>query len=121
MQCLVTIKGPPSSMKTPMARAIRSSIESQRPDLSCVVFDRGLFDMDEHYEDRLDESKEVVRNSGCDIGVIVITGSGSGLSVEVDPAWPYVSIIFCAVSGFFASRESCDLRSLQFDSDSEWS
>ena len=99
----ITISGPVSSMKTPIARRIQGAIKKSRPDLSCTIFDHELFSFDENFQRNLDRVKADSANSDHDICIIVI-GTGSGLSsqplkIEVEPAFG-AHIIFNALEGW---------------------
>jgi len=106
MKIYVTIQGPVSAMKSPTARRIKEAIAKVRPDLSCTVFDHGLFTFDDHFEDELRRVKQDAVNSQHDVCVIVI-GTGTGdepLTIQIEPALPGASIIFNAVTDYLTGE-----------------
>ena len=107
MKIYVTIQGPVSAMKSPMARRIENAIEKVRPDLSCTVFDHGLFTFDDNFEEELRRVRQDAAKSSHDVCVIVI-GTGTGdkpLTVQIEPALPGASIIFNAVTDYLTGEE----------------
>ena len=109
MKVYVTIKGPVSAMKSPVARLIESAIKKVRPDLSCAVFDHELFAFDDHFEKALRVVMHDAVNSWYDVCVIVI-GTGvcdEPLTIQVEPAIFGASIIFNAVTDYLTG----DLKS----------
>lgn len=104
MKIYVTIQGPVSAMKSPMARLIQDAIKKTRLDLSCTVFDHELFAFDANFDAALQQVKQDAASSPHDVCVIVVgTGTDQApLTVQVEPALPGAPIIFNAVTAYLA-------------------
>lgn len=93
----VTIQGPVSSMKSPIAKAIKRGVE--KSGLSCTIFDHELFTCDSHFQDSLSRVLVDAKSNDYDVSVVVIgTGKDEQLIVQVEPALPGASIIFKAIT-----------------------
>lgn len=92
-QIRITISGPVSAMKSPIAKKIREALATARPNLTVAVSDHELFEAEEDFADRLDIIMN--RHEESDVLILVINNSPREyLSVEIEPAIPGVSLIF---------------------------
>lgn len=96
---LVTIRGPVSAMKSPMARRIKKAVNTYGRGLTCTVFDHELFTFDEWFPDAQRRVYEDAMASEHEVCVIVIgTGCNDGpLDIRIEPGLTGTATIFRAL------------------------
>jgi hypothetical protein len=93
-QTIITITGRVSTCKSPIAEKIRKACEKKG--LVCEVNDHYLFNFDNKFQTKYEESLVKALSTGADVIVFVI-GSGTAgeieFRIEVQPAIPGVSML----------------------------
>jgi hypothetical protein len=109
---VITIQGPVSAMKSPMARRIKHAIETTQEGMTVAVFDHELFSFDRDFEKSRKRVYEDAKASLCNVSVVVI-GTGVGkdgerlpLDVRVEPGISGAALLFRAFEAMAGEWES---------------
>lgn len=84
-QIRITISGPASAMKSPIANKILESLATARPLMTVSVSDHELFEFDEDFMERLDLVEDL--HEDADVLIVVINNSPeNSLTIHIEPA-----------------------------------